>query len=93
MTRRIYWLLIIIAFLSGILLYTQKDVINNDALVMALFGVAMFLVAGIHGIIVHTLKPQVKGGLIVYPVVMGGVFGLILFLFVYLIMPLYCDCF
>jgi uncharacterized membrane protein YeaQ/YmgE (transglycosylase-associated protein family) len=45
------------------------------------------VVGAIHGIIAHTLKPERKGSLMFYPVMMGMLFGLLAFIYILVILP------
>jgi hypothetical protein len=45
----------------------------------------------VHGTIAHTLNPQLKGGLIAYPILMGILFAVLLFICLFFIMPLFCP--
>ncbi|MFD1553362.1 hypothetical protein DNU06_06770 [Putridiphycobacter roseus] len=91
MARRIYVLLIIAALLMGIYLYSVKEMQSNNFLIgMATFLFMLFSM-GVHGFLAHSLKPSTKGGIIIYPVLMGVLYGLMFFLFVFFILPVFCN--
>jgi hypothetical protein len=48
----------------------------------------MLIVASIHGILAHSLQPNIKGNLIFYPVLMGILFGVLSAIYFLFIMPL-----
>ena len=45
------------------------------------------LVACIHGVVAHSLTSQQKGNLIIYPVFMGILFGVLVFIYLFLLLP------
>lgn len=47
--------------------------------------------ASVHGLVVHLTKPNIKGVLIIYPLIMGALFALLLFIHTFVILPLVCP--
>lgn len=89
MARRIYWILLITTILVGGIFYLFKDNFIPNRLIWLLFFLSMMLVTSVHGIIAHTLNPQLKGGLITYPVLMGILFAVIILIYIFFILPLF----
>ncbi len=91
MLRRIYWIALILTLITGLLLYLFKANIETKILLWLLFFLSMILISSIHGIIAHSINPELKGGLIVYPILMGILFAVLFFICLFLIMPLFCS--
>lgn len=93
MARRIYWTVLVITLAAGVLLYLNKGGFTPNTLLGMLTFLALLLGGSVQGIIAHSLSPQVKGGLILYPLIMGGLFALLFFIVTFFIMPLYVPSF
>ncbi|MDO6472566.1 hypothetical protein [Maribacter sp. 1_MG-2023] len=71
MARRIYSIKIAIALGLGFYLFTIRDthskayLITISAIIFTLFSM------GVHGLLAHSLKPKVKGDIIIYSLLMG----------------------
>lgn len=89
MATRIYGILLMVTIVTGIVFYFFKENVSEDTLWVILILLSIFFVASIHGIVAHTLNPQLKGGLIMYPVFMGILYALLFFLYSFLIVPLF----
>jgi hypothetical protein len=89
MARRIYWTILVLILAAGVLLYYNKEGFAATTLIGLLFVLTMLLGGCMHGIVEHSLPPNVKGGLILYPLVMGAAFALLFFIVVFFIMPLF----
>ncbi len=83
MERRIYWILLIISSIVGLGLFIFKENVNPSLILGLLLVVALTFSASIHGIIAHTINPNLKGGLIFYPLLMGVIFSVLLFIFIF----------
>jgi hypothetical protein len=91
MTRKIYWIILSVSIITGVIVYFLRENIPADSLLIILFLDSMLLITGVHGIIAHILNPQLKGGLIGYPILMGVLFAVLFFICVFLIIPLFCP--
>jgi hypothetical protein len=91
MARKIYWILLIITVISGIIFYLMKEYVVSNILLGVLFFLSMLLVSSVHGIIAHSLNPELKGGLIAYPLLMGILFAFLFFICVFFVIPLFCP--
>jgi hypothetical protein len=91
MARRVYGTLIIIAFGLGFYLYTIRDT-HSDTFLIVISGMIFTLLSvGVHGLIAHSLNPNIKGGILVYPLLMGVLWAFMYFLFLFFIIPLFCP--
>ncbi|QXP58306.1 hypothetical protein [Olleya sp. HaHaR_3_96] len=91
MARRIYRILIVISLALGYHLFTIKNTHTKTYVVIISSLIFMLLSIGIHGLIAHSLKPDVKGDIILYPILMGALWAVLFFLFVFFILPVYCP--
>jgi hypothetical protein len=91
MARRIYWILFFVSIITGVIFYILRNNISANKLLFILFIIFMLLITSVHGTIAHTLNPQLKGGLIAYPILMGILFAVLLFICLFFIMPLFCP--
>lgn len=89
MSKRIYSLILVLSIIGLLVLYSVRENIGVNGMLGLLFLFSMVLVTCIHGIVAHSINPQLKGGLIVYPVLMGVLFALLFFICVFVILPLY----
>jgi hypothetical protein len=46
---------------------------------------------GIQGLIVYSLNPAAKGGILAYPLLMGLLWAVLFFLFVFIVVPMFCP--
>lgn len=91
MARRIYQILLVISIVLGFYLYTIKESHSKTFLITVSSLIFLFLSMGIHGLIAHSLKPNVKGALIAYPILMGILWSVLFFMFVFFILPIFCP--
>jgi|688.fasta_scaffold138903_2 hypothetical protein len=91
MARRIYWILFFVSIITGVIFYFLREDFPANKLLIILFIISMLWITSVHGIIAHSLNPQLKGGLIGYPILMGILFAVLFFICVFLIMPLFCP--
>lgn len=91
MARRIYSILIAISIGIGLYLYTLKG--NRSDIFMLVVSSAVFFIfsVGIHGLLAHSLPSKAKGGILLYPILMGVLWAVLFLLFVFLILPLLCP--
>jgi hypothetical protein len=91
MTKRVYWIFVVAAVLLGVALFMMREQFSSGLL----FGLTMLpfflLTAGVHGVLAHSVKSSLKGNLIFYPVLMGVIFSVIAFLYIFFIMRLFCP--
>lgn len=91
MARRIYGILIAISLGMGIYLYAVKET-HSDKFLIVISGLIFTLLSvGIHGLIAHSLNPKNKGGIILYPLLMGVLWAVLFLLFVFFVLPLFCP--
>ncbi|WP_298366790.1 hypothetical protein [uncultured Lutibacter sp.] len=91
MARRIYQLLLGLSVIMGIVLFMVKE--SHSKVFLIVFASLIFLLfnTGIHGLIAHSIKPKYKGTLIAYPIIMGVIWTILFFLFVFLFLPTICP--
>lgn len=87
MLRRIYTILLVLALIAGFILYFFKDNVSANTMMGILFFLSMLFIASVHGIIAHSIRVELKGRMIVYPVLMGILFGILFFFFVFVVIP------
>lgn len=91
MARRIYALLTLLSMVLGVSVYMIKESQSKNFLLIITSFVFLLFSAGIHGILAHSFKPDLKGYFIGYPIVMGFIWALLFFLFVFFILPIFCP--
>ncbi|WP_111707709.1 hypothetical protein [Lutibacter citreus] len=91
MARRIYLILIIISMLLGWYLFMFKETHSTTFLLVITSLIFLLFSAGIHGLLAHSLKPNIKGDIIGYPIVMGIIWAVLFFLFTFFILPVFCS--
>ncbi len=87
MARRIYSFIIAVVLGLGFYLYTIKETHSKVFLIVTSAIIFTFLSVGIHGLIAHSLNPKAKGGILAYPLLMGVLWAVLFFLFVFFILP------
>lgn len=91
MARRIYRIVIVISILLGAYLFTIKETQSRIFLVLISSFIFMLLSFGIHGLIAHSLSPKLTENNFAYPLLMGLLWGILLLLFVFFIIPALCP--
>lgn len=91
MAKRIYSILIIVMLGIGFYLFGLRESLSTVFLIIASGTIFTLLSMGIHGIIAHSLNPKAKGGIILYPLLMGALWAFLFFLFVFFILPIFCP--
>ena len=91
MARRIYSFIIAVVLGLGFYLYTIKETHSKVFLIVTSAIIFTFLSVGIHGLIAHSLNPKAKGGILAYPLLMGVLWAVLFFLFVFFILPIFCP--
>jgi len=87
MARRIYRILIVIAISIGIYLVLTRES-HSDVFLISLSSVVFMLISvSTHGLIAHSVRPQIKEGLFGYPLLMGLVTVVLFLLFIFFIIP------
>jgi len=87
MAKRIYIIIGLIALATMIYLIINNHGIETKILTWIITILYAIVVGAIHGIIAHTLKPEQKGSLMFYPVIMGMLFGVLAFIYILVILP------
>jgi hypothetical protein len=88
MANRLYKVLGIVSLLALIFVLMNRGKIVFEGLMWLVSILFMLIVASIHGILAHSLQPNIKGNLIFYPVLMGILFGVLSAIYFLFIMPL-----
>ncbi len=91
MARRIYSVIIVVAFGLWYYLYTIRDTHSKVFLILLSGLIFMLCSIGIHGLIAHSLRPEAKGGLLAYPLLMGALWAILFMLFIFFILPIFCP--
>lgn len=91
MARRIYRIVIVISILIGVYLFMIKETYSSTFVVLTSSFTFMLLSFGIHGLIAHSLSPKLTENKIAYPLLMGLLWGILLLLFVFFIIPALCP--
>lgn len=90
--RRIYWAILIFSLIIGVYVYGIAPHQFDTEFLLFFSLIPFFMFAGsVHGILVHALRPSVKGDMITYPIMMGLLFALLFFIHVFVIVPLVCP--
>jgi hypothetical protein len=87
MLNRLYQIIGGIAGISLVLVLINRDKILTEALMWITSILFLVLVAAVHGMLAHSLKPKQKSSLIFYPVLMGILYGLMAAVYFFLLMP------
>jgi hypothetical protein len=88
MLKRIYTLTGAIALIIMIYFIVNPKTIASSSLVWLVTILYAMVIACIHGVLAHSLSTQQKGNLIFYPVLMGILFGIFAFIYIYVVLPL-----
>lgn len=91
MAKKIYSILLLVSLGLGYYLYSVRESHSNVFLIVTSGVVFTLLSMGIHGLVAHSLNPNVKGGIILYPILMGVLWAFLFFLFVFFVLPLFCP--
>lgn len=91
MARKIYGILLLVSLGLGGYLYGVRESLSDVFLIVTSGIVFALLSMGIHGLIAHSLNPNVKGGIILYPILMGVLWAFLFLLFVFFVLPLFCP--
>lgn len=91
MARRIFRIVIVVSIVMGIYLYTVREAHSNSFLIISASTIFLLLSMGIHGLIAHSLRPESKGELITYPILMWVLWAVLFLLFVFFVIPFYCP--
>ena len=92
LARRIYLILLVFSVLIGTYFYGIR-VEDFDTDFLKYFSLVPFLIfiSAVHGLLAHTLTPQVKDRMVAYPLVMGIVYVLLFFIHLFVILPRICP--
>lgn len=87
MAKRIYIIAGVIAlFLVLYFILNPQDIAWKQLLWIVTLLYAI-VVGAIHGILAHSLTSKQKGNLIFYPLAMGGLFTLLVYIYIYVVLP------
>lgn len=89
MARRIYIVVLLFSLILYVLLILAKQKFPPNFLVTFSLIPFLLFVAGVDGIIARSVRPEVKGGLILYSLLLGMLFVTFLFIHVFLIIPIF----
>ncbi|MGV3658176.1 MAG: hypothetical protein ACO1NX_09480 [Chitinophagaceae bacterium] len=87
MARRIYTILGAIAFVIIIFLLVYPGVAAGRTLTWSVTLLYALFVTSIHGAIDHSLNVRQKGSIIFYPVFMGVLFAVLVFIYLFVVLP------
>ncbi|MFS4416425.1 hypothetical protein [Maribacter sp. 2307ULW6-5] len=91
MARRIYSIVIAVALILGFYLFSIKETHSNTFMIVISGLIFTLFSVGIHGLIAHSLNPKAKGGILLYPLLMGVLWAVLFLIFVFFILPLFCP--
>ena len=91
MARRIYRILIAVSIGLGIFLYMFKEGHTKLTLIIISCLIFLLLSTGIHGLMAHSLNPKIKESTLAYPMLMGLLWAVLLLLFIFFIIPVFCP--
>lgn len=91
MARRIFRIIIAVSIVLEIYLYTIREAHSKSFMVISASIVFLLLSMGIHGLIAHSFRPESKGELITYPILMWVLWAVLFLLFVFFVVPIYCP--
>lgn len=88
MTKQVYWTTAILSILLLVLTLLLRKNMSQGTLIWSTSILFFVIVASIHGVIAHSLTIPQKGGLIFYPILMGVLFAILAYLYLFLILPI-----
>lgn len=88
MAKRIYSIIAAIALAMVIFLLFRPHALSSGALPWVVSALYAFLVGSIYGILGHSLSAAQKLNLIFYPLSMGVLFMVLVFIYIYLVLPI-----
>jgi hypothetical protein len=87
MARRIYIFVGLIALAIMIFFILNPRQMSVRSLVWVVTLLFAVVVGCMHGAISHSLTSKQKGNLMFYPVIMGMLFAILVFIYLYLVLP------
>ena len=87
MAKRIYTIIGVIALAIMIYFIINPQTINSRTLLWIVTLLYAVIVGCIHGTLAHSLTIKQKGNLIFYPVIMGILFSILVFIYIFIILP------
>lgn len=91
MARRIFAIVIVAALAVGLFLYLNQEAYSTRFLMIASSLAFLVFSLGIHGLIAFSLRPELKGQIIFYPVWMWALWAVLFLVFVFLLLPAICP--
>jgi hypothetical protein len=87
MAKRIYTIIGLIALAIMIYFIVNPNTFNSKTTLWVVSVLYSVIVGCLFATIEHSLTIKQKGNLIIYPVVMGILFGILVFIYIYFILP------
>jgi archaellum biogenesis protein FlaJ (TadC family) len=91
MARKIFSILIAVALGLVVFLYMVKETQSKVILITISSFIFLLISTGIHGLVAHSVNPKLKDSLLIYPLLMGLIWVILLLLFVFLVIPIMCP--
>jgi len=88
MAKRIYIILGIILIAALVYFILNPGDLAVKPLVWIVTLLYASFVGCLHGLLAHTLTPKQKGSLMFYPLIMGILFGVLSFIYIFIVLPL-----
>lgn len=89
MARKIYWILFTISILGGVTIYLAKKNMTENFMLITLFVVFLLFITSVIGLIAHSKHIKQMTDLTIYFLAMGTLFVVLLFVCIFVILPLY----
>jgi hypothetical protein len=90
MAKKLYWTIAVLTIGTLILILSQPEIKGNKNIIWITALIYTLFTASIHGILAHSLEPKYRKDLIIYPVLMGILFGILACIYLIIIMPQIC---
>ena len=87
MAKRIYTILGILALAVMIYFIINPGEMAVKPVVWVVTLLYAIMIGCIHGILAHSLNVKQKGSLIFYPVIMGTLFAVLAFIYIFFVLP------
>lgn len=91
MLRRLFGIVIVLALAFGFFIFLNREGYSTRFIMIASSMAFLVFSLGIHGIIAYTLKPELKGQIIFYPIWMWALWAILYLIFVFLVLPAICS--
>ncbi len=91
MARRLYRILIVISVALWVYLLMTRATHSSVFLISVSCFVFMLFSMGVHGLLAHSVMPKLKEPSFAYPLLMALLWGVMLLMFVFFIIPSLCP--